>query len=281
MTTISKIIIATILSSLLFVSCTDVIDVDVPEAESRLVIEASIDWEKGTTGNNQVVKLSKSTPFFDQEFVPALGASVIITNDNDGTAFLFVDQNNGSYTTSNFMPQIGQPYTLEVIYDSETYTANETLTSVVDIDDIYQSTDKGLSDVLEINLDFQDPANEENYYFLKIQEQADALPTLFDLEDEFVDGNLINVFNERDEDEDINQEEYQIGDIVDIKFYGISKDYFEYISLLIAQYDALDNPFGTTPVPLKGNCINQANPDNYAFGYFRVTEVVKTSYTFQ
>ena len=46
MKTISRLIIATILSCIVFTSCTNVIDVDVPEAESRLVIEASIDWEK-------------------------------------------------------------------------------------------------------------------------------------------------------------------------------------------------------------------------------------------
>ncbi len=281
MTTILRIIIATIVSSILFTSCTDVIDVNVPEAESRLVIEASIDWEKGTLGNNQTVKLSTLTPYFEQELVPATGASVLITNDNDGTEFTFTDQNNGNYTINNFIPELNQSYTLEVLYNGETYIANETLTPGVDIEGVYQSTDKGLSDVLEVNVDFQDPANEENYYFFKIKEQADALPTLFDIKDEFVDGNLINVFNERDKDEDINQEEYKEGDIVDIKLHAISKQYFEYISLLIVQFDAADNPFGTIPVPLKGNCINETDPDNYAFGYFRLTEVVKTSYTFQ
>ena len=48
-----------------FTSCTDVIDVDVPTAPPRLVIEASIDWQKGTSGNFQRVRLSTSTPFFE------------------------------------------------------------------------------------------------------------------------------------------------------------------------------------------------------------------------
>ncbi len=281
MTTILRLILAIILSSILFTSCTDVIDVDVPEAESSLVIEASIDWEKGTLGNNQTVKLSTSTPYFEQGLVPVSGASVIITNDNDGNEFLFTDQNNGNYTTNNFIPGLNQSYTLEVIYNGETYKANETLTPVAAIEEVYQTTEKGLSDVLEVNVDFQDPADEENYYFFKLKEQADTLPTLFDIKDEFVDGNLINVFNEREKDEDINQEEYKAGDAVDIKLHGISKQYFEYISLLILQFDAVDNPFGTIPVPLKGNCINETDSNKDAFGYFRLTEVVKRTYTFQ
>ena len=281
MTTILRIIIATIVSSILFTSCTDVIDVDVPEAESSLVIEASIDWEKGTLGNNQTVKLSTSTPYFEQGLVPVSGASVIITNDNDGNEFLFTDQNNGNYTTNNFIPGLNQSYTLEVIYNGETYKANETLTPVAAIEEVYQTTEKGLSDVLEVNVDFQDPADEENYYFFKLKEQADTLPTLFDINDEFVDGNLISLFNERDEDEDINQEEYKAGDIVDIKLHGISKQYFEYISLLIVQFDAVDNPFGTIPVTLKGNCINETDSSKDVFGYFRLTEVDIRTYVFQ
>ena len=280
MTTISRILVI-LLASIAITSCTDVIDVDVPEAESQLVIEASIDWEKGTSGSDQTIKLSKSTSYFDQQFVPVTGASVIITNDNDGTFFIFTDQNNGDYTTNSFVPELNQSYILEVIHNGERYSATETLTSVVDVEDVYESKDKALDDVLEINIDFQDPVNDENYYFVKIQEQADALPTLFGISDEFIDGNLVNIFYERDEDEDINQEEYQPGDVVDIKFHGISEQYYDYISLLTAQMDALDNPFGTIPVTLKGNCINESNRDKDAFGYFRLTEVIKTSYTFQ
>ena len=48
-----------------FTSCTVVIEVEVPSEEPRLVIEASINWEKETVGNNQRIKLSKSTPYFD------------------------------------------------------------------------------------------------------------------------------------------------------------------------------------------------------------------------
>jgi len=40
---------------IILTSCEDVIDVDLQDAPSRLVIEASIDWEKGTTGNNQTI----------------------------------------------------------------------------------------------------------------------------------------------------------------------------------------------------------------------------------
>ena len=133
---------------------------------------------------------------------------------------------------------------------------------------------------ITLSIDFIDPEDETNYYLIKFQEQADLLPTLFDFKDEFVNGNLITLFNEREKDEDINQEEYAPGDVVDIQFYGISKRYYEYIQILINQSES-GGPFDTTPVALRGNCANQTNPDEYAYGYFRMTQVSKATYTFE
>ena len=42
-----------LISILTLTSCTDVIELDVPSEAPRLVIEASINWEKETIGNNQ------------------------------------------------------------------------------------------------------------------------------------------------------------------------------------------------------------------------------------
>jgi hypothetical protein len=271
-----------LIASFTLSACTDVIEVAVPEALPRLVIEASIDWEKGTLGNNQTIKLSTSTPYFDQTSnSTVVGASVKIIQDDSGAEFIFVDENNGSYTTNSFVPEIAAAYTLEIVYNGDLYRAHETSIPVAAIEEVYQTLDKRTPDLLEVNIDFIDPVDEENFYLFKVKEEADLLAELLDLKDEFVNGNLINLFNERDEDEDINQFPYKAGDIVSIELYGISKNYYEYISLLIDQSQNQGNPFGTTPVPLKGNCINTSNSENYAFGYFRVTEVVKATYTFE
>ena len=266
---------------LFFSACTDVIDVEVPTEEAKLVIEASINWEKETSGSDQTIYLSKSTPFFDTNgTVPVVGASVVITNNNDGSFFEFNDQNDGSYTTSNFIPVLNDSYTLEVMSEGETYNAQETFVPVVPILEVYQSTEKFLPEVLEVNFDFLDPVEEENYYYIKFKEQADTFPRLLDFKDEFVNGNLITVFNERQENEDINQVEYAPGDTVNMELIGISKRYYEYIQLLINQSES-GGPFDTTPVALRGNCTNQNDPNNFAYGYFRLTEVAKASYTFE
>ncbi len=281
MKTIIRTITALILIGLSLASCTDVIEVDTPEIDSRLVIEASIDWEKGTLGNSQTIILSKSSSYFDQQLIPVTDASVKITKNDDGLVFIFEDQSNGEYSTNDFIPELNQSYTLEIIYNDQHYTATEILKPVVDIQNVYQSMDKGLGDLLEFNVDFQDPLDEENYYFFKFKEQEDFLPTFFNIRDEFVNGNLVNIFYEREEDEDINQVEYTQGDVVEMQLHGISKNYYDYMRILINQYESINNPFGAVPVPLIGNCINETVPDNDAFGYFRLTEMVKRTYTFQ
>jgi len=266
-----------------FTSCTDVVDVDVPEAAPRLVVEASIDWEKGTQGNEQFIKLSMSTPFFDNlSNASVSGASVKITNNTTNQEFVFTDQGAGIYATTTFVPVLNQSYTLEINYQGETYIAEEVMTPVVDIDEISQATIGGFDDeALEVDIYFNDPPNEENFYLFRFEEEGDLLPELLVIPDEFTDGNRMKAFFEKADDEDTGQEEFEPGDIAYIKFHGISKQYFNYIDLLIGQYENADNPFGTVPATLKGNCVNPTNPDNFAFGYFRLSQVVNATYVFQ
>ena len=268
--------------SLLFMSCTDVIDVEVPEAPPRLVIEASLDWEKGTPGNSQVIKLSMSTPYFDNLLeTPVSGASVKVINNADQTEVVFIDLNNGNYTTEVFSPIMGQSYTLMVLYNEELYLALETMTPVTDITEVYQSRENGFdNDALEVNIDFIDPAGIDNYYLSKFQRRGDPFQTLFDVKDEFTDGNRMSIFYEKLEDEDAGEEEFVPGDIVDISLLGLSEPYYNYIKLLIEQSQS-GGPFSTIPAEIKGNCINQSSPENYAFGYFRLSEVDKRVYTFE
>ncbi|MCB4798301.1 DUF4249 domain-containing protein [Neotamlana laminarinivorans] len=271
------------LFALFFVSCEDVIDVDLQTEEPRLVIEASLDWEKGTSGNEQTIYLSTSTAYFDTETNSAVtGATVVVTNLNTGTIFNFTDENNGAYTTASFEPILGDTYYLQVNYNGETYEAIETLYSVSEINRITQSTEAGFDDeLLEVNIYFDDPEAEENYYLVKYYEPGDLFPFLNTLSDEFVNGNEVYSFFEKEDDEDSNETPFEAGDTVNIKVYAISEQYYNFMEILIEQYYNSGNPFASNAALIKGNCINQDNPDNYAYGYFRVTELNAETYTFQ
>lgn len=268
---------------LIFTSCEDVIDVPVQTDTARLVVEASIDWEKGTSGNEQAIQLSTSSAFFDSQSNTAVtGASVMLTNDNSGAVFVFQDQNNGNYTTTEFEPILGNSYTLEIIHDGETYTAKETLNAVAEIDDVYQDMEDGFDEeVLEVHVIFTDPPEEGNNYLFKFQKQGELLPELEIGDDEFVNGNELDWWYEIEPDDETDKvEEFVAGDAINFDMYSISEAYSNYIEILINQIGGV-GLFDTTPVSVKGNCINLTNPENYAHGYFRLTEFNRVSYTFE
>ena len=266
-----------------FIACDDKIDVDVSEASPRLVIEASLDWEKGTSGNNQTIKLSISTPYFQNTLnTTVIGATVTVTNNNSNAVFNFTDQNDGTYITNNFIPVLNDSYTLKVIHNGETYEATENLIPISGINEVFQSLEGGFDNqLLDVNITYNDPAQLGNHYMTRIQEVGDLFPFIGTRSDEFTNGNVQDEFFEKSDDPDDATEQYNPGDEVNIKLYGISEQYYNYITLLIEQYDSAGNPFASTPAEIRGNCVNITTEANYAFGYFRVTEFDQVDYTFQ
>ncbi|MFY7670254.1 DUF4249 domain-containing protein [Tenacibaculum sp. MEBiC06402] len=262
--------------STIFSSCTDVVDVDVPNGGARLVVEASINWEKGTTGNEQTIKLSTSTAYFDSNaVVPATGATVSVTKENDGAQFVFTDQNNGEYTTTNFVPEIGAVYTLNIVYNGETYSATETLIGFTEINSVTQ--EEGFNeDEYRVRVLFDDPADEVNYYMGEFIQDNLAVPSLSSIRDEFVNGNEAFVLH--------FDEKNVPGTDIDIKVFGISERFYFYIEQLIQQsgtQGGAGGPFQTTPAQLKGNCVNVNDSNEEVLGYFRLSQFARTSYTIQ
>ena len=100
-------------------SCEEVIELDLNDGQQRLVIDASINWEKGTSGNDQEIKLSLSSPYYQNETLAATGANVqVISSNNEIFEFIETD-NSGLYTTTSFNPILNETYTLEIEYEGQ------------------------------------------------------------------------------------------------------------------------------------------------------------------
>ena len=254
-------------------SCEDVIDLNLNRSEPRLVIDASINWLKGTTGDKQQIKLTLTAPYFDATVPPANGAQIVVF-DTKNTAFEFIEENNsGIYINNNFIPELNKSYTLQIIYEGETYTATETLKSVAPIDYVEQINDGGFSNnETELKAYYSDPADEENYYFFEFKSDVAEVPSLEVYKDEFTDGNQIFGF--------YSEENLNPGNQVLIRNYGISKRFYEFMFLLLQQ-NSKDSggPFETQPATIRGNIINKSNSDNFPLGYFRLSEVDELIYT--
>lgn len=270
-----KKIIYILLLSLTIYSCEDVIQVDLDTAETRLVIDASINWQKNTDGKTQQIRLSLTAPFFNDTIPPATGATVHIKDTNNNTFVFIEDAATGIYKNNTFIPVINGTYTLHIVYNNEVYTASETLTSVVPIDSVEQKNDGGFAgDEIEIKAFYNDPQNVENYYLFAFTVPSRNNIELNVYEDRFTDGNRNFAF--------YSGEELQSGDQLIIKNYGISKRTFNYLNILLQQSDdSSGDPFENQPATVRGNCVNQTNPDHYPLGYFRLSETDSLTYTIQ
>ncbi|WP_418604000.1 DUF4249 domain-containing protein [Hwangdonia sp.] len=267
-----KQLLFTLLINTLLLSCEDVIQVDLETAETRMVIDASLNWEKGTNGNMQQIKLSLTAPFFDDNIPPATGAIVTVTDTNNNTFNFIEDGTTGIYNNNMFIPVINGEYTLSIIYENDRYLATETLKPVTPIEFIEQKNDGGFAgDEIEIKAFYTDPKDIENFYLFEFRKPALNTINLEVYDDEFTDGNQIFAF--------YSDENLSSGDLLEIISYGISSRTYNYLNILLQQTDnESGDPFEAQPATVRGNCINVTNPNNYPLGYFRVSETHIFSY---
>jgi len=256
-------------------ACEDVIDLDVPTETPRLVIDANIVWFKGSTGNEQTIRLSLTAPYFDTSTPPALGATVQVSNSL-GDTYDFIDlDTNGIYKSSSFTPILNETYSLRITYDGAVYTGEETLLPVSSIAYVEQKLDGGFDgETTEIKAYYTDPADEENYYLYQFENDITVLPSLEVYDDEFSNGNQIFAF--------YSNEDVSSGDEIRIKAFGISARFYEYMFVLLQQNSESDGgPFETQPAIVKGNCVNTTNQAHFPLGYFRLSQADRLNYTIQ
>lgn len=247
---------------LLLSSCEEVVDVELKQSEPRLVIEASLLWDKDAANEQkQIIKLTKTAPYFDTEIPPVTGAEVSVISP-DGTEYIFEEISAGIYQNHNMPAQKAGNYELNILYEDQHYTATENYYSVANLEEVVQANDGGFSgDQTEFRLFYTDPAGEENFYLFRFFHEDLALQIYTD---EFTDGNRSFAFFS---DDDVEQ-----GEEVGFEIQGISEGFYEYLFILRSQAGTAGGPFQTQPTIVRGNIINETNPDNFPFGYFRLSE---------
>lgn len=268
-------IILIVIIALSFTACyEDVIKVDLETAETRLVIDASIDWIKGTTGNEQKIKLTTTTGYYEDKFPTISGATITITNTKNAVFEFIESTSKGEYTCTNFEPVIGETYTLTVNLNGQTYTAMETLIGTPKIEDTIKQNNKGgmAGDEIEITYYYKDNGAEYNYYLYSVEMRHIKFPQYSVENNEMNKGALTAVY--------YSHEDLEMGDVLNLKLYGISKRYYDYMAKLLLASGNDDGPmFSPTPAAVRGNIVNQTDSENFAYGYFRLSEVDIKDYT--
>jgi hypothetical protein len=272
-----KKLIAILLISAAFVlhSCEEVVQVDVPTAEPKLAVEAAINWQKGTAGNEQTIKLTASTGYFET-VIPYVSGAVVFIKNSSNTVFNFIEsENSGVYNCSDFIPKLNETYTLTIIIDGQTYTASEKMYAVAPITKLVQDDNGGFSGKdIAVKAFFQDPADETNYYLYRYDYKDQEKSNLYADEDTFFNGNEFFSITQNDS--------LKVGEKIDITHLGISKSYYNYISIVISLAGQNGGgPFQSPPSTIRGNVTNTTNPANYPLGYFSVSEIDSKEYTIQ
>lgn len=258
-----------------FAGCEEVVDVDLDTAPPKLVIEADINWKKGTTGAQQTINLSTTTGYFEGEIPVVSGATIFIKNSaNQQFDFIEVPK-TGRYVCNNFKPVIDATYYLTVISNGNTYTASETLKSVAPITRIEQNNEGGITGKdIEIRAYYNDPADVDNFYLYKYVYSNKIASNYYVDDDKFFQG---NEFFSLSDDDDLKP-----GDEIELTHFGISKQYYNYMSILVSIAGSnIGGPFQSPPATVRGNIVNNTDKANYPLGYFSLSEIDTKKYKIQ
>jgi len=255
-----------LLIGLLVTSCQKVIEVPLSTAPPKLVVDASLLWIKGTTGNTQKITLSTTTDYYSNVIPKVSGATVYVTAA-DNSVFTFDETlHPGEYVCNNFAPVLNTDYVLTIVYKGETYTALETMKPVPPIDKIVQTNNGGLEGTkLQIKTYFTDDAATKDFYMFRYQTSYGAFPSFRIISDDLFQGNQVSGT--------FGNDKLVPGDHVSINLNGISEQYFNYMNIILSISGGRGGgPFATPSATVRGNVVNNANQNNYPLGYFSLSE---------
>ena len=178
-------IIATLLTGILFVQCEDVIEVDIPASEPRLILDALIRVDTSLTIQEVRFKTSVTSGFFDEISLPENPVTALnLLNETQGTEPIpfipdpaqpgtYVPEGpdgtaeNGGFIGTGFFTEPGDEFLLTFEYEGDIYLARSAFYPSVPIDQLEQGTETLFGgDETEVIVTFSDtPAREDFYLF--------------------------------------------------------------------------------------------------------------------
>lgn len=283
-----KIIYLTILF-ISFIACEDVIDVDVPENNPRLSVDALVRIDESKPITTIQIKTSITSSFFD-EIQPTDVEQITITNpDYIGSGAL--DQNfiplikvgPGLYEGSkNIDFFTSGELQLSILHEDQRYLASTSYAPASPIVRLEQGDGTLFSgNETEILVAFTDNLEQDNFYLFDF-DFNEYLVT----EDEFYPGQTFQFSYFYDDGLDSGQ-------TINVSLLGVDESFYNYMNQLIVQSGGDQGPFQTPAATVRGNLINVTdintidsfdnveNSDNFALGYFSVSQTYTASLTIE
>lgn len=276
--------------------CQKEIELNLPEYQSKLVVEGTIE-----NGFPAMVMLSRSIPYFSEVNLNTLMNEVLV-NGTQARVFITSETGESEELTWTLTPEapyyvafvgknvIGKEqthYTLTVEYDGQTYTAETYVPKTFDLDSIGFNHDMEMfaDTMASIRVLFSDPADEVNYYafFCKVKcpKMQDRfwvcnLPVAFD--DRPINGQTVNyevarygystlmlgMMSEEDR-KAFARMTFRPGDTVVVKHSQVDHHTYEYLISAGSEAAFGSSPF-TNPLPSESN-FNSENVIGHWSGY--------------
>ena len=286
---------------MLFVSCEDVIDVELPENDSRLVVNGVIRVDETQEFLPIEIEVTESSSFFENNTIASIESAIIYYGTPNPAAPQTLEGGGISHLTElepgsgKWVPDpsfdtdqrikvsnINEGDVFQLILDTgqDRYFASTTYVKSVPIDSLEQGDQTLFSgDETEVVVTFTDRSDRDDFYILDF-DFNEYLVT----EDEFYQGQtfVFSYFY----DSDLNLDE---STVVNISLLGADESFYNYMNQIIVQSGGDQGPFQTPAATVKGNIVNATainddevsnnaeRVDNFALGYFAVIQEYKES----
>ncbi len=285
---------------ILLLGCEDVIDVDVPQEEPRLIIDALFRVDRSEPFIPVEVRLKTTNNFFEE--LPTTSAeSVVIFYDQYADGII---EFTGSSTLAETAPGSGiyipdpnftfdqripvvflndnVEFTIIVRHEGRQYLGQTRYQPAVPFDNLAQGAGTLFDeDETEVVLTYTDDPNRTNYYIFDF-----GFGEYFASEDTFYQGQPFSFSYFYDE-------KFEPGRELEISILGADQEFYNYMNLLVEQSTDDFNVFATPVATVRGNIFditdldnidlfdNVEQPDVFPLGYFAIVEEYKATLTIQ
>lgn len=257
---------------LVLTSCEETVKLDLDQTSTRIVVEGAVT----DVPNRQFVKVSESLGFYQTGVTPRITNAVVKIQDDLGHVYNFTHNPSGKEETKgiylpvpDFTGVVGRTYTLTVLLNGITYSAQDKMFRVTPIDSInFKVNDRQKDDpkvagrIYEINMWAREPQETKDFYLFKfyrndtltLNSPSDIYVADDEILGEKIDGLSSPVY-------------YSMKDTARFEMYSLSRNAYIYYS----DFSNLLNSDGGMFSPQPAN--PRSNISNGALGIFQVSAI--------
>lgn len=255
-------IISIIALNLLVVSCKEKVDIDIPDGDPKLVVEAEISTEV----DSSFVRLTKSANYYSSaDYLKVTDALVLINSDT------FYHVSNGVYRPkASYVGVVNTNYNLKIVAEGKTYTSSSKLTPMFRVDSLQQVFKPAQGFLKEgytvkyFGFDNREPIKYTYFRFGK--NDLNMEDSLFDAKILFDNGVTRNGSYEFE----LPFLRLQPRDYTYMIFRSVDKNMYDFINAYNNQTSGAPGPFQVPPANLPTNIVGGA------LGYFATYDVVRS-----